>query len=186
MPNCDFYAVGLDHRAILEHLILQADCDLFESSSRADSELKQFHSIADFERHFSITDWRQGAIESISLLLYPRDANGALVKRRINFKPNSSHGATFKFCMEGWGLVQLWLEPIRNGSCSLSNTNHNSKKRAEAWSSTSARLGDPLDWDWKCVESFSRRLNRFIHKMAVCKEGSHPALPMAAQLLKLV
>ena len=61
----------------------------------------------------------------------------------------------------------------------------NSRKSADAWSDTISDLGSLADWDWNCVESFSRRLNRFIHKYATCKEDFHPVLPMAALILKL-
>ena len=186
MPNCDFYAVGQDQRAILEHLLSQGECEIFESYSRYDSELKQFQSLAEFEQHFSITDWHVGATETLYLQLYPRKAKGFLLKEKIALTPRSCQGATFRYRMKGWGLIQLYLEPIRNGRCSHSHTNHNSRKRAEGWWSTIPSLGDPSDWDWKCVESFSRRLNGFIQKIAVCKEGSQLVLPMAAQLLKLV
>ena len=84
MPNCDFYSIGQDHRAVLEYLISQADCEIFESYSRYDTELKQFCSVADFEQHFAITDWSLSATESIHLQLYPRDAKGTLIRSRID------------------------------------------------------------------------------------------------------
>ena len=186
MPNCNFYAAGQDHRAIFEFLISQGDCEIFESYSRYESELKQFYSITDFEHYFSIIDWNVGPKETMHLQLYPKNAKGNLLKQRIALKPSSCDGATFRYRMQGWGLVQLYLEPIPHSRYSESHTNHNSRKRAEGWSDLIPELGDPADWDWKCVESFSRRLNRFIHKMAVRKVGSSSVLPQASQLLKLV
>ena len=45
-------------------------------------------------------------------------------------------------------------------------------------------LGPVSAWNWPAVTSFSRRLNRYIHKLAIAKIGSYAVLPFAAQLKK--
>jgi hypothetical protein len=185
MPNCDFYAAGTDHKAVLEFVLSRGDSDIYESYSRLDQPLRQFRSLGDFERHFSIADWKEGANESILLQLYPHGAKGHVATRRIDLNPDACPPASSRYTFEGWGLVQLYLEPLKDGSLRPSHTNHNSHQRATKWSDAIHDLGDPADWDWERVTSFSRRLNRFIRSLAVAKSGSRVILPHAAELQRL-
>ena len=182
MPNCDFYAAGLDHKSVLEFVVSRSECNIYECYSRFGEQLHQFESLVEIEAHFSINDWGIGAKESILLQLYPRGASGRMVRRRINLDPTKCGGAKFRYSAEGWGLVQLYLEPPRDGQLRPSHTNHNSEARATAWSDTIHDLGAPSDWSWDKVNSFSRRLNRFIRSLGVAKTGSRSILRQAAEL----
>jgi hypothetical protein len=184
MPNCDFYAGPLDHRTVLEFVLSRGDCDIYELYSRFDEPLQQFQSLEDFVAHFKIRDWKLGARESILLNLYPHDADGRVFRRRITLDSKKCGGAKFRYTVEGWGLVQLYLEPLKAGQLCASHTNHNSEKRATAWFDTIFDLGDPANWNWARVNSFSRRLNRFIRGLAAAKTGSRVILPHAAELEK--
>jgi hypothetical protein len=65
----------------------------------------------------------------------------------------------------------------------MSRTNHNSAKRAALWEPTyEDKLGPAAAWAWPEIESASRSLNRYIAKVAVRRDGSHPVLPEAARL----
>lgn len=46
-------------------------------------------------------------------------------------------------------------------------------------------MGDPAEWDWAVVNSFSRKLNRFIRKCGVHKIGSREVLPCASEFMEL-
>ena len=83
MPNCDFFAVGNDHRLILEFLFTSGDCDVHEHSSRFDQRVRVFRSLAEIEEHFAVTDWRRGAGESILLQLYPHGAGSRVEHERV-------------------------------------------------------------------------------------------------------
>lgn len=182
MPNCDFYAAGTDHRSILDFLLTRGECDIYELGSRFEQPLHRFRTLRDFETHYGISDWRVGGSQTILLQLYAHGAGGQFFARRTNLNPECCDGATFRYCAEGWGLIQLYLEPPRECHLRSSHTNHNSAKRAAAWSDTRENLGSPSDWDWARVSSFSARLNRFIRSLAVAKDGSRSILPHAAAL----
>lgn len=184
MPNCDFFAIGTDHRAVLEYIFSQGTCDVYEGYSPGDHPLRQLQSLSDLEKYFAITDWSNELSGGLHLQLYPHGAKGKFVNRRIALKPKYCQGATFRHAAEGWGLVSLQLERFRKGKLQNSHTNHNSPARAAAWAEVVSELGDPADWDWKCVASFSRKLNRFIHSLAVAKRDSYVVLPAAAELQK--
>jgi len=182
MPNCDFYAAGMDHRAILDFLLTRGECDIYELASRFEQPLRRFRALDDFEEHFAIADWRAGSSVSMLLQLHAHGSGPPFLARRVDLNPESCGGATFRYSAEGWGLVQLYLERPRASGLRNSHTNHNSEKRAAAWSDTLARLGSPADWDFARVSSFSGRLNRFIRSLAVGKSGARVILPQAAAL----
>ena len=184
MPNCDFFACGDDHRVILEHIFDNLPCRIFELSSRFDSELAEFASLADIERHFGIDNWSRNEHRSLLLTIYAADANGSLNFRRIALDSTKCDGATFRYSCDGWGLIQLYLESPRKGGLRNSHTNHNSEKRAGNWSPTYPEMGDPADWNWAAVNSFSRKLNRFIRKCGVHKIGSRVVLPCASEFME--
>jgi len=189
MPNCDFFAAGPDHRAVLEFVLSQKNCQIHELGSEPDQDLREFRTLVDLEDCYSISNWNHWDCRPPMLLqLYPNDADGKFVRRLITLDSKRCKGATFRYTAEGWGLIQLYLEsPIKRSGkqwMETSHTNHNSEKRAMAWESTYPDLGRVSDWNWKAVTSFSRRLNRYIQSLAVDKKGSRPILPFAAQLNK--
>lgn len=180
MPNCDFYAANLDHRAILEWLLANGECDIYELNSRPGMETVLFEKPQDFEKTYQFSEWE--AIPSgMHLQLYVRKAKGSVGHRRIELKHAPPEKA-FRYTTQGWGLIQLYLEAPRKGILQASHTNHNSETRAKNWRDTISDMGEPEDWDWAEVTSFSRRLNTFIRKLAVDKIGSRPILPGANQL----
>ena len=184
MPNCDFFACGDDHRVILQHIFDNLPCRMFELSSRFDTELAEFSSLEDIENHFEIEDWSANEHSTLLLTLYAANAGGALRFSRTILDSSQCDGATFQYSCDGWGLIQLYLESPQHGSLRNSHTNHNSEKRARDWASTYPELGDPAEWDWAAVASFSRKLNRFIRKCGVSKFGSRAVLPDAFEFME--
>ncbi|MEU4765058.1 hypothetical protein AB0H12_17545 [Actinosynnema sp. NPDC023794] len=174
MPNLDFYAADDDWSAVLDTVFALGSFRVFESDSRPDRELREFHAPAE------VPDDRWGR----HLALFVIGSGPEPVARRIDFLPGALADATFRHSCEGWGLVQL----DRGGATGTrelrwSHTNHNTEKRATAWSATASRLGDPAEWNWAAVTSSSGKLNRAIRRMAVGKIGSHPVLPHAARFI---
>src|SRR5206468_9629742 len=106
------------------------------------------------------------------------------IARRVDLLPGVLADATFRYCYEGWGLIQLYYGgPVGTQELRWSHTNHNTQKRTSAWAATTRRLGDPSEWNWAAVTSASGRLNRAVRRMAVSKIGSHPVLPHAARFI---
>lgn len=184
MPNRDFFAVGGDHRQVLDHVFAEGACRVFESYSPFDTDLAEFKSVADIEARYGINDWSGSDRDVLLLQLHPHDAAGKLVIERIELDSRKCEGARFRFSCNGWGLVQLYLWSVDRGVLHPSHTNHNSPKRATAWSSTYPELGAPDAWHWSEVTAFSRRLNRHIDKLAVATIGSRRVLPEAAEFLR--
>jgi hypothetical protein len=91
-------------------------------------------------------------------VVYP-DMAGRPIRKRIDLKPNSVPGETFRYTWEGWGLISVIFKHAdqQERGCSV---RANSRKRAEKWRSTYPDWPLPDTWNWPAVERHSRRLRR--------------------------
>jgi hypothetical protein len=148
---------------------------VYESDSAPNRELREFHSPAE------VPDDQQGR----HLALFVIGSGPIPVPKRVKLRPGALGDATFRYSCEGWGLIQLYHPgPLRDGELGWSHTNHNTHKRATTWATTRDPLSDPTAWNFTAVTAASNRLNRNIRRMAVHKNGSHPVLPHAAQIIE--
>lgn len=96
--------------------------------------------------------------------LYYPEANGRPYEKRIALKPDLCGGHTFRFCQEGWGLIQFQCDfrQLPSIDCRVAV---NSSTRAANWSATYPEMQSPDLWDWDVVEKKSGRLVRLLRKM---------------------
>jgi hypothetical protein len=116
----------------------------------------------------------------VHLVLHYPDTKGSIRKKRIDLRPEACNGATLRYSMEGWGLIQFQLDYKASPKvkCRFAV---NTEKRANAWAQTIPRLGDPVLWDWTAVEKHARRLIRVLRK---CADLGSSGSPSAAAELK--
>jgi hypothetical protein len=183
LPNLDFYAIDRDLDDVLEFVFSASACRVFESYSPCGAELAEFHSVEEVRARYPLGECR-GHTASAHLMLWPIEASEAVTAHRISLSP-PREGATFRYRISGWGLIQLYLGGRSADGIVVSHTNHNSESRARAWESTSGdELGPASAWDWKEVTRVSRQLNNHIRRrLAVDKIGSRPVLARAAAAL---
>jgi hypothetical protein len=180
MPNCDFYALQEDGLAVLDFVLTQTESQVYESYSNPGTELRRFNSVGELALAF-----RPGVGgPSLLLSLYDPQMGGTVSIRRIELTPEEFSATPWRFTAEGWGLIQLSLRGLHEGQIFPSHTNHNTEKRALAWQSTHPELGEPASWNWRVVTSLSRRINRFVHRLAPHNSGSRPVLPAAAACVR--
>jgi hypothetical protein len=177
MPNCDFYACIEDHEHLLSWLFDERSCLVLEHSSEFGRHLKQFQSPADVLAEFENSYPTGERWNTVHLQLYVLGSGPPFEPQRLDLGSGE-----FRFFAEGWGLVQLYLAIPTVRGLENSHTNHNSEKRAQVWAPDIPRLGDPSEWNFQRVTSFSSRLNRHIKKLSVGKIGSRPVLPGAMRL----
>jgi hypothetical protein len=185
MPNLDFYAVDQDFDEVLGFVFATSACRVFEAYSPPDTELAEFHSVEEIRARYPLGTCR-GRVHSAHLMLWPIKASTAVFVGRIDLKPGSCGGATHRYRVEGWGLIQLALGGRGPEGIVVSHTNHNSAARATAWESSpyADRLGPVSAWDWAEVTRASRQLNNHVRRrLAVDKVGSRSVLPCAAEAL---
>ena len=178
MPNCDFYATAADHKPLLEWLLAENTCSIYELSSIGENPLRRFVAADEIMDNFNRTYTNGVPWHSVHLQIHVNNSGPVPAPRRIDINPEAqaSCGFRHRYAMEGWGLVQLYLSVPRHNKRFLDNshTNHNSLKRAGTWAAISPDLGSPDEWDFKKIASFSSRLNREIRKRAVARLGSRP------------
>lgn len=179
MPNCDFYAVGLDHRVILDFVFSNPGWVLYESYSRPDQATRRFTSTDE------ILPNGVNLTESLQLQLYSPTMGGQPEQVRISLNPGAIPGASFRYRTAGWGLIQLLLESPRDKVLKASHTNHFSSKGAERWAPIrDNEPNKPGTWNWSEVRRISGRLVRFIKKCGVAKNGSRMVLPGAMAAIR--
>jgi hypothetical protein len=100
--------------------------------------------------------------------LYYPEAKGHTHERRIALKPQACNGHSFRFCQEGWGLIQLQCD-YRNHPMVECRIAVNSEIRAATWSDTYPDFQSPDSWDWAVVEKKAGRLVRLLRRLA--KDG---------------
>ncbi len=138
---------------------------VFEAYSRYECDIRDFPSKESLEKLIADEFGNRNRYKYVyCFLLYP-GTNGFVRKRRVELDPKHCNGATYRYAMEGWGLIhfQLDLTDRENISCRVAV---NSEKRANNWSETYPELGSPSLWDWSVIEKHSRRLIRVLRKIA--------------------
>lgn len=179
MPNCDFYAAGDDVGLIVEFVLRETSCRIFESYSVVGRRLREFTSFDEFAA------LQKAPNERVHLLsLWPMSANENPRIRRFGVSLKGQP-RSWRETPEGWGLIQLQFFGVRGRSLSPSHTNHNTAARAAKWYPTYPELGKPSAWDFAAVMRESSRLNRFIRSLAVDRLGSRVVLPGAAALFEV-
>jgi hypothetical protein len=176
VPHLAFYATPDDVASIMDAVL--GECRVFESYSVPDESLREFSSVSDI-RDALVSYERQG----FGLMLYAPSMKGAFVIERIHLKPGAIKGKSWREKISGWGLIQVAFGGVRGATLKPSLTNHNSERRARAWSNTVPALPPVDDWDFKEVTRISRRINRHIAGQAVRKQGARHVLHGADRLV---
>ena len=144
------------------HAICKGDPVIYETYSEFDED------IVDVSGKQALENYINKKVISgkgyVNLVLHYPDSNGLVLKKKIDLIPEKCNGATTRYCMEGWGLIQVEMQ--FNDDTIKCGFAVNSEKRAKAWQKTLDKLGPPEDWNWKSVEQNARRLIRILKKCA--------------------
>ena len=186
MANLNFYATREDQIALLEFLFARIHCRVFESYSRLDEELREFSSIEDLDGVFELGSAPDGVPGRHALLqLWAPEVSSEVRIRRIELDKRRRRRHTHRYCIEGWGLMQLYLGSVGEQKISCSHYGHNSEIRARNWEPTDgSALGPVAAWDWRRLEQISRKIQYHIrHRLSRIKQGSRPVLYGAEKAL---
>ena len=133
---------------------------IFESYSEMEEEIVEIKNYQDYLNYFqkSINQKKK----HISFGLHYKEAEGFLRIRRINLNPKSCDGKTFRYNIEGWGIIHIQLDLREERiECRIAV---NTEKRAQKWESINPELKPSNLWNWKIVESKARKLIRELKK----------------------
>ncbi len=164
MANLDFYALGDDLRGLFQFLYSETDVVVYELASEHDRAARRFASLAELERVFSLGAYRAGHLQLWSPSVMARPGI-----RRIELKVP---GHSFRYAVEGAGLIQLYLDGSRDGIIYHTHYGH--------WNEAGARersIHPADDCDWRALSKLSGRIQRHIrNKLAVAKLYARPIL----------
>ena len=178
MANLDFYAIGQDIIDTLEFIFTETDCKVFESYSEHGKDLREFKSMSE-----CFTAYNYEFAGSFLLQLWSPSVASKVFFKRIDLDPKKCNGATFRFRVDGWGLMQLYLGRAKDQEIEYSHFGHNSESRAKRWEPTYIdELGLVDDWDWQLLKKISGKIQYHIRKrLAVSKVNSRPILAEASK-----
>lgn len=131
--NLDFFAAGADQRAVLDFLFSSTDVRVFESYSEYGAELREFHSTDELAAAFPIGKDSHGNGYAVQLQLWSPSVMRDLTIRRFALDPAHCEGHTFRHCIEGGALMQLYLGGVCGRVVTRSHFGHQSQARARAW-----------------------------------------------------
>ncbi|HLX64139.1 MAG TPA: hypothetical protein VKX17_22895 [Planctomycetota bacterium] len=178
MARLDFFAVEGDQRALFEFLFYTTDVRVFESYSKPSQELREFRSVDELAIAFKIGLDEFGNGMAASVQLWSPSVMSDLTITQIALDPDFCDGHTFRYRIDGGGLMQLYLGGVHGKIITKSHFGHQSEARARAW-------GTNVGVNWESLKSLSNKIQYHVRKrMAVAIVASLPILPNAYELVR--
>jgi len=170
---------------LLEFIYAETDCRVFESYSKFDQNLQEFASTEQLLSAYDIGQDPHGNGYAVLLQLWSPSVSSRVKIERIALIPEKCDRHTFRYNIEGWGLMQLYLGGEKDRLITNSHFGHNSLKRAQAWEPTGIDdLGPVSEWDWDLLMKISRKIQYHVKKrLAASKTSSRPILQGANRKL---
>lgn len=176
--NLDFFAAETDQRAVLNFLFDSTDVRVFESYSEPSTELREFRSTDDLAASFPIGVDQHGNGAAILLQLWSPAVMNELTISRFALNPTACNGHTFRYRIDGGGLIQLYLGGVCDKVVTKSHFGHQSQVRAQKW-----EVDQGVNWD--ALKKLSNRIQYHVRKrLAAGKVPGCPVLPQALELAK--
>ncbi len=177
--NYDFFANKADKLEILDFIFKNTDLQVYDLGSLHGQEICQYKSGDEIASKFDLEIDEFGT----TFQLWTPRHKGKPIFRRVDLDPKRCNGHTFRYATEGWGLIQLYFGGLKNNELKPSHIGHFNEKGALKWEDNNSVNGLDSSWDWKEIQSTSRKLKYQIHnKLATRKMGSYGILSGADKL----
>lgn len=141
---------------LIEFIFSDEKVELYESYSKMEEELIQISDFNQFETY--LYKGIEEGQKKYSLAIYYLECKGLTRKSKIELNPKYCDGKTFRYRIDGWGLIFMNLNFKNEDKEIECNISVNSKTRAKNWESINPEFGNPELWDWKFVESKTRKI----------------------------
>ena len=136
------------------------EVQIFESDSEMEEEIIEISNYENYLQYFqkAITEKKK----FIAFGLYYKEAKGEMKINRISLNPSFCNGKTYRYNIEGWGIIYVQLSlKEKDIECRIAV---NTEKRAQKWEITNPELGSSESWNWKIVASKARKLIKELKK----------------------
>lgn len=179
--NYNFFADEIDKIQILEYIFSETDLEIYDCYSIYDQEVCKYNNPQEIIQKFDLVN---GDKFALTFNLWSPRHEGKLIFRRIELDAKRSKHS-FRYALNGWGLIQLYFGGVKNNELSYSHIGHFSEKGAVGRNLSGSVNGNVNTWNWKEIETTSRCLKYQIHnKLAIRKIGSFGVLKGADRLEK--
>jgi hypothetical protein len=151
MAVCDFYALDDDLRQVFQYLFAETDIVAYELSSRPERSPAQFRSLAEIEHVYPLGSYRAGHIQ-----LWSPSSSAQPTIRRVKIEQPAS---TYRYTVEGVGLMQLYLDGRKDGIVYHTHFGH--------WNEAGARqrsVHSADDCDWPALIRLSRKIQNHVRR----------------------
>ena len=179
MANLDFFATRADHHAVVDFLFANTDLRMFESYSEYGEELREFRCFEELTACYDVgSDTGGNGCEVLLQLWSPSVEPGPKIERKL-LDPRQCEGHTFRYLLDGAGLIQLYLGGVHGRILTSSHFGHNSEARARNW-------GISKGVDWCALKSLSNKIQYHIGKrLEVARVPGRPVLAEAFSLARI-
>lgn len=175
MSSLGYFAARSDHEAVIQFLLASTDVRIFESYSVVGRELREFRSFAELVDAFGIGLDPKGYGASAILQLWSPSVEATLRIERIELDPTCCDGETFRFRLDGAGLIQLCLGGLCGKVVTKSHYAHFSEAGARRWEKEGGI-------DWTALKRLSNRIQYHIrNRLAIARVAGRPVLPEACR-----
>ena len=166
---------GGDQERIIEAIFGEGNPTVYEAYSAYDSEIVAFISASDLSSYIARPRPRNESILGFAVH-YP-DTGGFVEKIKINLDKEKCNGHTYRYTMNGWGLIQFQLN-MHKAPKMACRFDINTEKRENMWFATYLEFKSSKLWDWAGIEKHIRRLIRVLKKHA--QQGAPADTPKSA------
>jgi hypothetical protein len=176
--HLNFFAAETDQKAVTDFLFSATDVRVFESYSKPDEELREFHSTDELVAAFPLGTDQFGNGTAVLLQLWSPSVMDELKITRFALDPAACDGHTFRYCIDGGALMQLYFGGVYEHVVTHSHFGHQSQTRAQAWD-----VDHGINWE--SLKTLSNRIQYHIRKrLAVARVPGCPVLPQAHDLAR--
>jgi hypothetical protein len=151
---------------------------VYESYSEYEAELREFRSTDELAAALPLGTDPHGNGNAVLLQLWSPSVMRDLIITRFALDPANCNGHTFRHCIEGGGLMQLYLGGVCGRVVTMSHFGHQSQIRAQKWDVDQCV-------NWEALQGLSNRIQYHIRKrLAAGKVSGHPVLAQAMELAR--
>ena len=122
----------------------------------SDSKNELYESYSEYKDYFahSISENKK----QLSFGIFHPESKGKFSITKLKLDPKYCNGKTYRNRIDGWGIIYIHLNLLNVENEIECRISVNSKKKAENWNITRPEMENPELWDWKIVESNTRKL----------------------------
>lgn len=175
MANLDFFSVKEDQVNLLNYIFANTHFSVFESSSDFDKNLRHFKTTEELMENCKLGLDNFGYGTSVTLQLWQKNIDKESFIKKIDL--NKSTGHSFRYSLQGFGLIQLYFGGIYKNMITSSHFGSFEEKGA-------LKHGFNGNLDWMLLKKEFNIIANYIKRDSKIKAGSMIVMKKAHALGK--